>query len=308
MKFSVIICTYNQADSLRRTLDNISAQDAPSEFFEILVVDNNSKDNTRKVAEEAFCNIPFKCHYIFEPRQGLSAARNRGLQEAAGEYAIFTDDDAGLPSTWLQSYLSAYERYQADCVFGRISVDWAKGKPAWYSKSFGPMFVELDYGDTPHAVKDLHHEFFGKNFSVRRELILQIGGFDENLGRKGDRLFAGEETRIYQWLVTTERAVMYIPQILVYHHLKDYEYTEEHCYKHARDTVMSDYYMLKTGSSRKVLGRPLYTIKSIACNLPTLIFQHFSLSKSSNYSSKFYIKLQLFKTLLLLKLWILNRK
>lgn len=304
MKFSIIICTYNQADSLQITLEGLRHQKLPEDDIELIVVDNNSTDHTRDICEANFQLLPFSCHYIFEARQGLSAARNRGSTEARGEYVIFTDDDAGLPSDWLFNYSQAYQAYDADCIFGRISVDWEKGKPAWYSPRFGPMFVELNYGAETLVITDNHHEFFGKNFSLRRELLQELGGFDENLGRKGNRLFAGEETRIYRWLVEKSFKVMYCPEILVYHRLKDYEYTEEHCYRHARDTTVSEYYMLQIGSGRKFFGRSLYALRKVVGDLAHIFYACLTSYVNSEYSDRFYIKVSMLKTMLLLKLWI----
>lgn len=307
MKFSLILCTYNQADSLKVTLEGLKHQNNLNENCEVIVVDNNSNDHTKEVCEKTFADIPFSCRYIYEPRQGLSAARNRGATEAQGDYLIFTDDDAGLPSDWLANYETAYATNNADCIFGRISVDWEKGQPKWYSSKFGPMFVELNYGDTALKITDHHHEFFGKNFSLRRNLLLELGGFDENLGRKGDRLFVGEETRIYRWLISSGRHVMYCPEIIVYHRLKDHEYTEEHCYKHSRDSTISEYYMLKTGGGRKLLGRPLYAARKALSELCNFGIEYLLLNRQSNYGERFFVKIRLTRAWLLLELWLTNK-
>lgn len=269
--------------------------------YELIVVDNNSTDRTRQVCEEAFGRISYPTKYVFEGRQGLSVARNRGVAEASGDVIIFTDDDAKLPSDWLQSYCDTYARFGADAVYGRIWVDWARGQPSWYSDHFGPMFVRLDYGSAPLVIQDLHHEFFGKNFSVRKQLLLELGGFDEKLGRIGNRLFLGEETRIYRGLISGGYKVVYSPQIQVGHMLKDYEYTEEHCWKHIRDATLSEYYMMQISDSRKVFGRPLYALRK---SLSLLVISVKSLWGSGGYSSRFHSRVMTKKAFQLFLLWL----
>jgi|GEM_PF-1283499 len=262
--YSLIICTYNQCASLRRVLDYLSRQKvAEPGSIEAIVVDNNSSDATRAVCEEAAGAMPFEFRYVFEGRQGLSAARNRGAREARGEILIFTDDDARLPENWLQSMIDSYAELGADCIFGKIIIDWEKGKPDWYSETYKYMFSALDYGNEVIQVKDPYHDFYGKNFSLRKQALLDVGGFDENLGRKGDRLFVGEERKIYIKLLARDQKVMYNPRVQVFHMLKDYEYSEEHFLRHYHDRTISEYLMMLEASGKRIFGRPAFPLRKV---------------------------------------------
>ena len=105
MIVSVIVCTYNRAVLLERLLQSLSALKAEPEQFEIIVVDNNSTDETRHIAE-SFENPRIQFNYFFEARQGLSHARNRGWQEAKGEYVAFLDDEFTVPENWMAKALN----------------------------------------------------------------------------------------------------------------------------------------------------------------------------------------------------------
>ncbi len=304
MRFSVIVCTYNQASSLSVVLAGLERQQFSDGEYELVVVDNNSSDRTRQVCEDAFKRIAYPAKYVFEGHQGLSVARNRGVAEASGDIIIFTDDDARLPPDWLQNYATIYNEYGADCVYGRITVDWERGQPDWYSDNFKAMFVALDYGQNAKKIVDYHHEFYGKNFSVRKEVLLALGGFDEKLGRIGSRLFLGEETRIYKGLVSGGYVVIYAPILHVAHMLKDYEYTEAHCLKHVRDATISEYYMMSISDGHKLFGRPLYALKK-AFLLAFCAFKAL-LKKGgiADYAIRFHSIVMLKKSFQLLQLWL----
>ncbi len=103
-QITVIICTYNRSQSLRKTLGSIVAEDLPQSVgWEIVVVDNNSSDETRQVVEELRCRYPQRIRYVFEPKQGVSNARNTGIREARGEILAFIDDDETADTAWLQN-------------------------------------------------------------------------------------------------------------------------------------------------------------------------------------------------------------
>src|SRR5688500_3500637 len=92
MQVTVIICTRNRADQLRRTLESAAAVDTPEHVsWELLVVDNGSTDHTPEVVESFSGRLPIR--RVSEPEAGLSNARNRGVAEAKGDYICWTDDD-----------------------------------------------------------------------------------------------------------------------------------------------------------------------------------------------------------------------
>jgi len=89
---SVIVCTYNRAELLRELLPTLCEQTVAFTQYEVIVIDNGSTDHTKTVAAVFAARYP-QVRYCYEPRQGLSHARNRGWQEAKGDYVAYIDDD-----------------------------------------------------------------------------------------------------------------------------------------------------------------------------------------------------------------------
>ncbi|HFD31219.1 MAG TPA: glycosyltransferase family 2 protein [Gammaproteobacteria bacterium] len=307
MKLSIILCTYNNADSLRLTLKELSRCELSNiEEVELIVVDNNSPDNTSDIFKQVKSLYKYKINYIFEPKQGLSNARNSGLERAAGEYILFTDDDAKIPANWLQIYLDKIQQYNPDCLYSKISVVWEKPIPLWFIPEYRPFFVCLDYGNNDLMIEDVHHEFFGKNFCIRKDVLDGFGGFNPKLGRCGDRLIAGEETLIYWKLIKSRKKTIYFPDAEVGHRLKKREYEFSNMRKMYVDSAYSFFYLSKLTTRRTWGGRPLYPLKvsfkALLDHLSNLIV---SLLKNDSRYVK-YNKIQIAKHLKVLSLWIKN--
>ena len=118
---SVIVCTYNRASSLAQTLESLEKQVVrPGTEWEVVVVDNNSRDDTRAVVEGRQRNWP-RIRYLFERAQGLSNARNCGIRAARGEILLFTDDDVCPEPDWVQRILDGMALHECDACGGYIA-------------------------------------------------------------------------------------------------------------------------------------------------------------------------------------------
>ena len=255
---SIVLCTYNNADSLALTLEQLARQsNVPEHALEVILVNNNSPDQTAEVAQRSVETSPIPIRYFFEGRQGLSFARNTGVEQAAGQYILFTDDDAEIPPDWVSGYLAKIDALAPDCLYSKIEIIWDRPQPWWYSPRYRAYFVGLDYGDATFTVTDIHREFFGKNFCIRKELIAELGGFDPALGRSGNKLIAGEETLLYRRMVEQGRTIYYFPDSPVGHRLKEREYTEQNIRKQFIDSAHSAYHMAKLTARKRLFGRPL---------------------------------------------------
>src|ERR1700753_287852 len=121
MKISVILCTYNRCQSLGTALESVAAsQMRDGTSWEVLVVDNNSKDQTREVVAQASARHPGRFRYYFEPKQGKSNALNAGIREAQGEILAFMDDDVEVDVQWLQKLTDIFDDQQWAGVGGRV--------------------------------------------------------------------------------------------------------------------------------------------------------------------------------------------
>lgn len=218
---SVIVCTYNRAESLRDTLQGLQAQTVGSGLaFEVVVVDNNSRDHTPVVVEALARERRGLVRYIFEPVQGLSHARNRGIREARGELLAFTDDDVVPDAGWVEALWQAAERFQADGVGGRILPLWAKQPPAWLAgqRLVLESLAILDGGPEP-VMNGIHtaHRIYGANMAFRQSVFEQLGGFRTDLGVVGSKQMRGDETELLVRAHQAGKRLVYAPQAVVHH-------------------------------------------------------------------------------------------
>jgi glucosyl-dolichyl phosphate glucuronosyltransferase len=305
---SIVICTYNNAESLGLTLAQLNAQElGTSNEIDLLVVDNNSSDDTSSVCKKFIETSKLPARYIFENRQGLSHARNTGVSQANGEFILFTDDDAELPSFWLQKYLDVIAQHQPDCAYSKIDILWEQAIPWWFISAYNPYFVCLNYGENVIHVTDIHHEFYGKNFMIRKSLISELGGFDPKLGRNGSKLIAGEETLLYRKMIALNKNVIYFPDAPVGHRLKEREYLSSNIKKLFIDGAYSSLHISQVSAQKKIIGRPL---RAFTDNLLSL-FEALSLSLfyfiTRHKQLSYYHYLRLLRSFTFLKLWTTSK-
>ena len=109
-KLSVIICTYNRVELLGKCVNSLMTQTARKENYEIIVIDNNSTDNTADLIRKIKI-INSNLRYVKEANQGLSYARNRGWKEAKGEYIAYIDDDCKADNNWCKHICPINSRF-----------------------------------------------------------------------------------------------------------------------------------------------------------------------------------------------------
>jgi glucosyl-dolichyl phosphate glucuronosyltransferase len=220
---SVIICTYNRADLLATLLQTLAEQQIDLADYEILVIDNNSTDETSVVCDTFAARYP-NVRYYMEPQQGLSHARNRGWQEAQGTYIAYIDDDCKAPATWLTIAKAVIEQVAPDVFGGPYFPFYNSPKPAWFRDEYGSWIFGVEKaGDiwraVEHAVAVAPGILHGGNLFLRRELPAIAGGFDQTLGMNGHQLAYGEETALLLRLHTIRptTSFTYEPRLFVYH-------------------------------------------------------------------------------------------
>lgn len=220
MFISVIICTCNRCKSLRDTLDSILIQqfdEIDSFNFEVIVVDNNSKDRTREVVENFMVKFNSRLKYLFEPRQGKSYALNRAIKEASGEIIAFTDDDVIVDSRWLSNIVKMFKNNECDGLGGRIELMWLSEKPYWLSEKLYGRLGKLDYGNLSFRINSKKYPIFGGNAAFKKSLFIKFGYYNELLGRKGNKLYSSEDTEVFFRFYKNAASLFFQPNILVYH-------------------------------------------------------------------------------------------
>ena len=217
MRFSIVIATYNRAALLKDTLESLSRLQ-PGASWEVVVVDNNSPDDTRGVVEAASASYPAPLRYAFEREQGRSAALNHGFRIARGEIVVTTDDDVRVAPDWLTTIERGLETLKCDYVGGRVLPMWESEPPHWIPRTNGRLWAVialLDYGPEPLVFG--RRVPLGVNMAMRREAIERAGGFDTRIGRKAGTLL-GQEVR--EWCLRARAAGLvgcYVPDMAVQH-------------------------------------------------------------------------------------------
>lgn len=219
MFITVTIQTYNNAETLGLTLKSLrTLRCPPATDYEILIIDNNSSDTTPEIVRKhAASHLP-QMRYLFEPQQGLSCARNRALKEARGQVVCFLDDDVIVDSQWLTAVSTAFAKYSADVVGGRSYLIYPGKRPAWLSRQTEVLLSRLDHGDK--TLVNTERDLFGLNFSIRRNLAIELGGFKTDLGRCGNSLNCGEEIELLDRVRNMGGTIVYEPKAVVGHVIK----------------------------------------------------------------------------------------
>jgi GT2 family glycosyltransferase len=206
---SVVVCTCNRAGKLAACLNALgNANRQGSGRRELLIVDNNSTDRTRDVVHAFAKAGSIEVRYIFEPEQGSSAARNRGLAETRGELIAITDDDCIVDASWFQEIEKDFSGAAIDMVGGRVEL---------YNKDDRPISIRTSRVMTKFTrLQDTFSLTQGCNVVFRRSVHERIGGFDTRLG-PGSRGMAAEDADFIYRAFCAGFAIHYNPEILVFH-------------------------------------------------------------------------------------------
>jgi glycosyltransferase involved in cell wall biosynthesis len=218
MNVSVIICTWNRAALLDRTLAEMRQLRVPAGVeWELLVVNNNSTDATDEVIARHRSALPVR--RLFQPLAGKSHACNLALQEARGDLLVWTDDDVLVDPGWLAAYLDAADRYPGAAFFaGAIDPWFETDPPAWVRRhlaALGGVYAVADYGPDPRPL-DLNDGVFGANMASRAAVARQFP-LNPDLGRIGKQLIGADDTELVLRLTAAGHAGYWLPTARVRH-------------------------------------------------------------------------------------------
>jgi glycosyltransferase involved in cell wall biosynthesis len=209
---SVVLCTFNRATLLAGALTALARQvDGPP--YEVVVVDNNSTDGTRLVAEQFAADGRVRC--VREPEQGLSHARNRGVATASADILAFTDDDVRVDATWIQSIARAFaEHPEVDMVGGKVEPEWETEPPEWLRDVGQAPLALVDYGAEPLRITPAAPRcLIGANVAIRRRSLERLRGFSPRVQRVGDGIGSTEDHEFQTRLLETGALALYDPRI-----------------------------------------------------------------------------------------------
>ena len=244
---TAVVCTRDQPQGLARCLASLQAQTYPR--TRILVVDNASvSDAPRSVVQS--CSGPFPVRYVYEPRPGLSNARNRSLDELETELIAWIDDDETADPDWLCEIAGGFLRTPAAGAVCGVMVpgELATQSQFWFEeygghskgRGFTPATFSPDTRRQQSPLFPLPPFGTGGNMAMRASVITGLGGFDRALGA-GTRTMGAEDTRALTDLLLGGGTVVYQPTAVTRHfHRKDYEGLRRQLYGYG--TALSAFY------------------------------------------------------------------
>jgi glycosyltransferase involved in cell wall biosynthesis len=233
------------------------------------VVDNNSTDETREITHRVIGEDPGKFRYIFEPKQGLSYARNAGIASARAEIIAFTDDDVRVSTSWVSRIKAGFAAEpSADFLGGKVLPHWTGIPPAWLTGAHWAPLALLDYGDQPFYV-DAGRPLclIGANCAFRRRAFEQVGLFRADFQRVKNGVGSLEDHELLLRLWRAGRKGIYLPDLMVTAEVepnrlrKDY-HREWHT-GHGQFHAMLRSELLERSRLGKFLGVPAYLCRRV---------------------------------------------
>jgi len=220
MKVSVVVCTYSmdRYEVFCDAVDSVLEQTyEPVEV--VLVVDGNETVHER--VRDEYGDVENVVLHNNDENRGISYSRTKGAELASGEIVAFIDDDAAAESDWVAQLVEVYEETDAIAVGGDVKPNWQSRKPDFFPEEFYWLVgvVEPGFAEDGEEVRNT----YGSNISYRREEFLEVGGYDPNTGRKGDRHLQAHEAPVgIRLLEEYGQGMVFTEDAVVHHKLFDY--------------------------------------------------------------------------------------
>ena len=255
----VAFCTYNRSDRLLTLVRTLRAQECDEPFW-LLIVDNNSKDDTQAVLRTLATEPGRPLKFVAEPEQGIVPARNRLLLEAAdAEYLLMLDDDELPAPGWMQAALNALRDDGLECVGGRVRVKFEPdARPSWLGDELLGFLAEVDHGDRPFLIKDASTPIWTANVGYRTSLFRQGLRFDVRYSRVGKDVGGGEDVRMFESLLALQCRMGYRPDMVVDHFVESWRLQRRYFLRlHYASGLRAGLHATDV-SGRTLFGAPLY--------------------------------------------------
>ncbi|MCX2492575.1 glycosyltransferase [Pedobacter sp. PF22-3] len=259
MKFiSVVIPTYNRAKFIGLTLESFAKQDYPEDFFEIIVINNNSTDNTVSVVNKMICKYPL-IRYFEEPRQGVHFARNSAIKYAKGDILYYTDDDMIADRNLLKIITSTFDLDpKIAAVSGRVLPKWETDPPPWIKKYCSNGLLSLNFDETPINISNELIAIYSCSQAMLKSAFLQSGGFNPE-NTMGDWIGDGE-TGLALKLLDLGYKLAYNGNAIIYHVIPKSRTTQSYLNKRYANQANCDSYTMyraQNGLTNKQLKKQI---------------------------------------------------
>lgn len=216
MKISVIVPTYNRSKKLIETVKSIENNDFPRRDFELILVNDNSTDNTEKTIKRLQQKYPNIRYLKNEKNLGPAAARNKGIRGAKGKYIFFTDDDCLAPRNWLRTYALFLDKHRNVMGVGGI-LQPASNNLVAKIEIFKDRVLGINASKTMIGRQEVPMGFTN-NTAYRKEVFKKVGYFNEKFKIPG-----GEDPELKE-RVAKRYDVAFIPLKVRHNHKYNLDY------------------------------------------------------------------------------------
>jgi len=276
VRFSIVIPTYNRSGLLREVIEALIHQEDPGCAYEIIPVDNVSKDDTCQVVEELGQNSPVPIRYLYEPNPGSHYARNTGFKAAHGQILGLIDDDIIVAPDWVRKIVQAYDNPGVSCAGSKITIRWINGSPPKWFEPFKGVLGELDYG--PDLI-ELHYPqmIYAGNFSIRKEVLFRVGGYNPCNAPK-DKLIGDGECGLCSKVYHLGGRIFWVPDAQAWHIQDAERITLAYMRRRAKYNGMSGAYSMY----RKVNGDSFQILKMVSKRIVSTMYNIIRVLQYSN--------------------------
>ncbi len=336
MKLSIIISTFNRAIQLDQLLEDLVYQfanlsESEAEQVEVILIDNNSNDNTKEIAYKYAESTAVTLKHYVESQQGLAVSRNQGIKQANGDLLVFLDDDVTLDDDWLSEVFKIADECrdrELGVYGGRVVPLWQERTPKWLSteppyETKQEVFSGHSYGEDEkyYPLEFEEHQArqpIGTHMMFRKEIFENCGDFRTDLGTNASGgLGLYEDREFLEYLAALNVPMLYVPQCVVFHPVAPERMTKQAIRRWYLKEGKSLYWMWHTDRMRrepnplvcipeqmrawfpslthkiKVSGVPIYLYIKLAMLFCSFILMHLSF----NEKRIFWSGLQLSRTL-----------
>jgi glycosyltransferase involved in cell wall biosynthesis len=219
MDLDLIIPTYNRAHLLNECLKSVFLATRPKGLnITVIVVDNNSGDNTREVVQPFLERRELPCRYIFVGRSGKSAALNEALTQTDAELVGLIDDDEQLDPAWFEV---AYREFSAtqtlEYIGGPYWPNWEVSPPDWLPPTHPGVIGIVLRPERVAFSAEFNGMLMGGNVVIRRMTLQRVLPYPEKLGKIGSKIRSGMDEIIYHRLLKIGAKGMVVPDLIIYH-------------------------------------------------------------------------------------------
>jgi glycosyltransferase involved in cell wall biosynthesis len=213
---SIVLATFNRAAELPAAIGSALQQTAPPDLYEIIAIDNNSSDATAQTIAGIAAAHPGRVRYVHEARQGVSYARQAGIDVVRAPIIAFFDDDVRVSPNWVETILRSFDQHpEIECIGGRVLPHWSTPPPNWLTRSHWAPLALQDFGDAPMIVSaENPRGLISANLACRKRLLDRIGGFSPEFQRVKDGIGSLEDDEWNRRLWKSGGKALYVPDLI----------------------------------------------------------------------------------------------